>query len=76
MDDIKVTVLYGVSEIQTRPILREDGALGYESRRIDKDSDGAIVYVGDWSPPLCWLTHHEPEPAPSLGRRLLNWLAA
>jgi hypothetical protein len=62
-DEPKITikVLFGSVELQQRTVF-DGNRIGYESRKITKDRDGAVTSIGEWQPPLCWLVFPEPEP--------------
>jgi hypothetical protein len=60
-DLITIDMVFGTVELQQRPVIREDGALGSESRSVHRDLNGGITKIGEWSPPCCWLVFPEPE---------------
>lgn len=57
----KLDVVFGTVELQERPVF-DGNRMGYECRKVTRDSNGVITDIGPWNAPLCWLVFPEPEP--------------
>lgn len=71
MNDIKIDMLLGTVELQ-QCVVFDGRRMGYKTRKVTKDRDGAVTKIGEWQPPLCWLVfqEHEPERRPWWARLL------
>ena len=61
-DPIKLEVTFGFGEVQSQLRFESPSRLVGYSRRIDRDRQGVVTRVGEWSPTGAALVFPESEP--------------